>query len=88
MKIEYRYKDEVFEDIRDIVYNNRLWIDFKYIMEEYLPFQTFITGRTFFKDVTINSSIKFDPTEYVKYKRFDSELFSKSVEDYLYEYEF
>jgi hypothetical protein len=88
MKIEYIYKDKVFDDIRDIVYNNKLRIDFKYILEEYLPFQTFITGRTFFKDLTINSSIKFDPFEYVKYKRFNRELFSKSIEDYLYEYEF
>lgn len=62
MKIQYKYKNELFDDIRDIVFNNNKFEpDFDYILEEYIPFQVFITGRTFFKGVTVVSDIKYLP---------------------------
>lgn len=88
MKIRYKYKDKKFEDIRDIVYNNKLDIDFEYVFEEYLPFQTFITGRTFFKGLSIESLVKFDPFEYVKFQSFNKELFSEGIKKYLIEHNF
>lgn len=83
MKILYKYKDRKFSDIRDIVYNNKLEIDFDYIMEEYLPFQVFISGKTIFKGLTIESSIMFNPFEYQGYLPFNNEIFSNSIEEYL-----
>ena len=88
MQITYHYKNKVFYDIRDIVYNNKLSIDFQYIFEEYLPFQAFITGRTFFKGLTIKASTKFDPFKYVKFQKFDNELFQNYIQDYLEKYNF
>ena len=88
MQIIYHYKNKVFYDIRDIVYNNKLSIDFQYIFEEYLPFQAFITGRTFFKDLTIKASTKFDPFKYVKFQKFDNELFQNYIQDYFEKYNF
>jgi len=81
MKIQYSYKDRLYDDIRDIVYNNKLEIDFEYITQEYIPYQVFITGRTFFKDVTINID-----TPYVSTDNSTVELpdFTKSIEEYLY----
>ena len=88
MKINYKYKDKEFDDIRNIVYNSKLEINYDYIFEEYLPFQAFISKRTFFKDVTINPSIEFDPFEYVKFEEFNKDLFSKYIQEYLTRYEF
>ena len=53
MKIRYSYKNELFDDIRDIVFNNKLEINFPYIFEEYIPFQIFVSGRTIFKGVGV-----------------------------------
>ena len=75
MRIKYKYKDRLFEDIRDVVYNNKLNINFEYLFEEYLPFQAFITGRTFFEGLTIEPSVKFDPFEYVEFQNLDKETF-------------
>ena len=61
MKIQYKYKNELFDDIRDIVFNNKFDPDFDYILEEYIPFQVFITGRTFFKGITVVSDTKYSP---------------------------
>lgn len=88
MEVIYRYSDKVFDDIRDVVYNNKLNIDFEYIFEEYLPFQAFISGRTFFKGLTIEPSAKFDPFEYTNFQIFNKELFSKCIQAYLDEYGF
>jgi asparagine synthetase B (glutamine-hydrolysing) len=88
MKIIYKYKDEVFDDIRDVVHNNKLDIDFEYIFEEYLPFQAFVSGRTFFKGLTIEPSVKFDPFKYVGFTNFDRDKFSKGVSAYLNKYGF
>jgi len=60
MKIQYKYKGELFSDIRDIVLNNKLKPDLDYILEEYIPFQVFITGRTFFKGVSVVSDTTYD----------------------------
>lgn len=88
MQIEYKYKNKIFEDIRDIVYNNKLNIDFNYIFEEYLPFQAFITGKTFFKGLTIGTPTKFEPLDYVKFQKFDKNIFDKYINAYLTEYDF
>jgi len=88
MKIKYKYKEKEVEDIRDIVYNNKLDINYEYIFEEYLPFQAFVTGRTFFKDLTMEPSVKFDPFEYVKFQKIDDGLFSEFIIDYLNKYDF
>lgn len=61
MKVSYKYKDLITEDIRDIVYNNKLEENTQYIYEEYLPYQVFVTGSTFFKDVSIVVDNTFDP---------------------------
>ena len=66
MKIQYKYKNELFDDIRDIVFNNKLEPDFDYILEEFIPFQIFITGRTFFKGVKIVSDTKYSIEEQEK----------------------
>lgn len=88
MKVVYRYKDRIFEDIREIVHNNKLDVDFEYIFEEYLPFQAFISGRTFFKGLTIEPSVKFDPSKYIKYSIFNKELFSEYIKNYLDRHKF
>lgn len=54
MKIRYRYKDFVTEDIREIVHNNRLEENTEVIMREYLPYQIFVSNETFFKGVTVD----------------------------------
>jgi len=61
MRIKYIYKDKEFDDIRDIVNNNRLEIDYRYILEEYIPYQLFMSYRTFFKDIKIKPTILYDP---------------------------
>lgn len=61
MRIQYQYKNSFFDDIRDIVLNNKLTPDFQYIFEEYIPFQVFITGRTFFRGVSVVPDIKYIP---------------------------
>lgn len=53
MKILYCYKDFVTDDIREIVYNNKLEENTRLIKEEYLPYQFFISRETFFKDVSV-----------------------------------
>ena len=53
MKIRYKYKDFVTDDIREIVRNNRLEENTEVIMGEYLPYQIFVSRETFFKGLTI-----------------------------------
>ena len=88
MKVSYRYNGEQFDDIRDVVHNNKLDIDFKYIFEEYLPFQAFVSGRTFFKGLTIEPSIKYDPFKNAGYRNFDHKVFADGVWGYLEKYDF
>ena len=61
MKISYKYCNKICADIRDIVFNNKLKPDFQYILEEYIPFQIFITGRTFFRGVEIIIDTPYEP---------------------------
>lgn len=84
MKISYRYKDKVFDNLNDIVDNNKLKLDLDFIYEEYLPFQIAITGRTFLKGVTLESNIKYNSLS--KPDRFTRADFSNGIEDYLDEY--
>ena len=88
MKVIYKYDGKQFDDIRDVVYNNKLDIDFEYIFDEYLPFQAFVSGRTFFKGLTIEPSVRYDPFKYLGYKDFDGEVFSEGVSSYLDKYGF
>lgn len=60
MRVKYTYKDEEFDDIRDIVKNNKLEPDYETITNEYLPFQIFITGRTIFKDVKVKRTCTYN----------------------------
>jgi asparagine synthetase B (glutamine-hydrolysing) len=68
MRITYKYKDFVTDDIREIVKNNRLIENTDYIEHEYLPYQIFISRETFFKGVTIEVDEAFDPTRQSKTK--------------------
>ncbi len=86
MKIIYKHKDETFDDIRDIVQNNMLVPDYKYIFEEYLPFQLCMTGRTFFKDVTMEMSYVSD--EFIAFNRFDRSYFEETIDKYFMEHDF
>lgn len=65
MKIKYTYKDFETDDVRDIVYNNKLEENTKYIFSEYLPYQVFISRDTFFKDLKIKVDEGFYPEKQV-----------------------
>ena len=79
MIVRYRYRDFVTDDIRNITHNNSLDIDYDYVTGEFLPFQAFFTGRTMFKGVTIEPSIKFPDEQ----ERFSDDAFFPCVEEYL-----
>ena len=79
MKIRYRYKDKTFEDIRDIIQNNQLVPNYQYILNEYLPFQLFMTGKTFFQGVYI----KIDTgSEFMAYDKFGYKYFEDAIKNY------
>lgn len=59
MKVRYRYRGKIFDDIREITQNAKLKPDLDYILHEYIPFQVFITGRTFFEGVTVESTCEY-----------------------------
>lgn len=94
MQVRYQYKDKSFDDIRDIVHNNKLEPDFDVIINEYIPFQIFISGKTLFKGVNIRPTVSyyagqmredlFEDIEGIDFKKF----FSESVNDYLERHEF
>ena len=85
MKVFYTYKGELFDDIRDIVENNKkLQPNWDYIFFEYMPYQVFLTGRTFFKDVYVQPNVKYDPAD-----QFTNEITPEEVvKQYLDAYEF
>ena len=85
MKVFYTYKGEMFDDIRDIVENNKkLQPNWDYIFFEYMPYQVFLTGRTFFKDVYVQPNVKYDPVD-----QFESKITLEEVmTQYLEAYEF
>ena len=84
MKIFYTYKGEMFDDIRDIVENNKLLPNWDYIFFEYMPYQVFLTGRTFFKDVYVQPNVKYDPQD-----QFTNDItLEEVVAQYLEAYEF
>lgn len=62
MKIQYKFKDKLFDDIRDIVYNNTLSPNFYGILNEYLPYQVFLSWNTFFEGVRIQPNVEFKKT--------------------------
>jgi len=81
MRIFYSYKGKLFNDIRDIVNNNSLQVDFEYLFNEYLPFQVVISKRTAFKGVTIAPSSEFKAN--LNDIEFDYNFFLKGFGDYL-----
>lgn len=62
MVVMYKYKGEIFEDIRDIFLNNKLKPDFDFIYEEYIPYQISLSGRTFFEGVILFPTSEYEPT--------------------------
>lgn len=89
MIVEYKYKDKLFQDMRDIINNNKVSLDFDYILDEFLPFQGFVSGRTFFKGVNIVPSVKFEVSNAPEdFNGFDKKFFSESLENYLEKYGF
>lgn len=88
MKISYKYKNEIFEDIRDITKNNKLQPNWEVIFNEYLPFQIFIDGKTIFKDLTVHSHVSYAETKQeCSYVPFLS-LLESSTEKYLKRHNF
>jgi hypothetical protein len=55
MKIRYRYKGRLFDDVREVTENERMTPDFDYIWNEYIPFQVFLTGKTLYEGLTVES---------------------------------
>jgi len=84
MQIYYKYKGKLFSSMKDILDNNLLTPDFDYIMNELIPFQGFISGRTFFKEITIEPSFWYDPKNQINDFNFDKEFFSNGIDSYLY----
>jgi asparagine synthetase B (glutamine-hydrolysing) len=85
MRVKYEYRGQLFDDIRDVVYNNKLEIDYGYLFDEYLPFQVFATGGTAFKGVRIVPTIKYVPNEYGP--KFDWKWAKACMESYLEEHD-
>uniref|UniRef100_A0A6M3IZR4 Putative asparagine synthase n=1 Tax=viral metagenome TaxID=1070528 RepID=A0A6M3IZR4_9ZZZZ len=84
MKIRYSFKDKLFNDVRDIIHNNKLEVDYNYILNEYLPFQIFVTGKTFYKGVRVEVFPKFDPKIVPNRSfKFNHKWFSDSIRNYL-----
>jgi asparagine synthetase B (glutamine-hydrolysing) len=83
MKVHYIYKDVVFNDIRDIVFNNKLNMNHGFIENEYIPYQVFISGDTFFEGVSIGYDEGYDPANNFDVEEdFDlASVFTKVPED-------
>jgi asparagine synthetase B (glutamine-hydrolysing) len=81
MRLQYYYQDRYFDDIRDVVHNNKLEVNYTHIFEEYLPFQVFMTGETFFKGVKVIPTVAFEPDHMGR--PFSEEFFDEAVADYL-----
>jgi len=82
MNISYKYKNKIFNNIRDIIENNRLYPDFHFFQEEFIPFQGFMSGRTFFEGVSIHSDIKFDVLDQ-RQEEFNFDFFVTCINKYL-----
>jgi len=86
MRIKYIYKDKEFSDIRDIVVNNKLEVNFDYLLGEYLPFQLLITKQTAFKGLTIKFNDTFIPEINGNPSfEFNHEFLDNSIKDYMKE---
>lgn len=88
MKLIYKYKDEIFNSLQDIIDNNKLEIDYGAITEELIPFQAFISGRTFFKGVSLEPSFRYNPNNQISNFEFNNDFFSKGINEYLDENNF
>ena len=61
LKIKYIYKDKEFNDIRDIVHNNKnLEIDYRYILEEYIPYPEVLSDTYILELVMVAPLILFN----------------------------
>jgi asparagine synthetase B (glutamine-hydrolysing) len=84
MQVKYRYKDKLFDDVREIILNNNLKPDWNYIFEEYLPFQIFISKRTFFKGLTLDIDTVWKSEFTISQGfQFNKEYFSNSIRNYI-----
>lgn len=81
MRLQYVYQDAFFDDLRDVVNNNKLEINYGHLFEEYLPFQVFITGETAFKGVRVSPSVKFEAGNMGR--SFSADLLDEAIADYL-----
>jgi len=59
MRVFYRYNGKEFADIREVVHNNKMEPDMEYVLNEYIPYQVFVTGRTMWKGLTVDFTPKF-----------------------------
>lgn len=84
MVVQYRYKDQLFDDIRDIFKNNKLRPNFDFIYEEYIPYQLSLSGGTFFEGVTLAPSKKYDPMAgHVPNFKSHEEIFNEGISNYM-----
>jgi len=85
MKIQYQYKGRTFDDVREVTENERLVPDFDYILNEYIPFQVFITGRTFYKGLKVVPSFHYDPDEQYVRKILVKDLLKEQKEEFYFD---
>lgn len=83
MRIRYNYKDELFDDVRDIVENNYMTPYFPWFSEVYLPYQVFTNNKTPFLGVTIEQEYRFDPRTQIDSRELTPEdLLQESFDEY------
>lgn len=87
MRVKYIYTGKEFDDIQDIIQNNKLKPDYRYLFEEYLPFQVFITGRTAYQGVFVSPTVKYNPNS-VSRETFCFDLYRRSYDRYLAKHSF
>jgi len=85
MKIQYQYKGRTFDDVREVTENERLVPKFDYILNEYIPFQVFITGRTFYKGLKVVPSFHYDPDEQYVRKILVKDLLKEQKEEFYFD---
>jgi len=88
MKVQYWYRGEAVDDLRDLVLNHKFKPNWDYILNEYIPYQTHITGRTFFEEVSVAPTCLFEPLSALGEQCFNRDIFTSSFDDYLNRYDY
>ena len=88
MQIQYQYKGKLFNDIRDITHNNNMKIDYETLLQEYLPYQIFVSGKTIWEGLTIQPSCKFRADVQHRSRVNGKELLQTAMDEYLKQYDF